>query len=63
MYACCLINQLLKAEFPSLITLSSISIITDTGGLKEVVENAGTGLVCASIDANAITNSIKTILH
>ncbi len=34
-------------------------IITDTGGLKEVVENAGTGLVCASIDANAITNSIK----
>jgi glycosyltransferase involved in cell wall biosynthesis len=34
-------------------------VITDTGGLKEMVETPHTGLVCESIDSESIARSIK----
>ncbi len=34
-------------------------IITDTGGLKEMVETPNTGLVCQRIDAESIANTIE----
>ncbi len=34
-------------------------VITDTGGLKEMVETPNTGLVCKSIDSQSIAHTIK----